>query len=130
MQKLVKHTRHWAVFGHFLYCFACFQLREFKFSAIGYAKGPGCVAAFWAMTFWPPFRALADAVQIFTFSKPSWVNSSHFHIILAFWSNSTFWPLFHHIGMTKMFSPRNNVLLKCVRELQSTREELLVCKVG
>ena len=40
---------HWAVFSHFLYCFACFQLRELKFSAIGYAKGPGCVTAFWAM---------------------------------------------------------------------------------
>ena len=38
--------------------------------------------------------SLVDAAQIFTVCRPSWVNSLYFHVILAFWSNPTFWPSF------------------------------------
>jgi len=37
------------VFGNFLYCFAAFDSRDFKFSASSDGKGPGCVAQFCAM---------------------------------------------------------------------------------
>lgn len=38
--------------------------------------------------------SLAYVALVFTVCKPSWVNSPYFRIILAFWSNLTFWPLF------------------------------------
>ena len=38
--------------------------------------------------------SLADVSRVFTVCRPSWVNSPYFRIILAFWSNLTFWPLF------------------------------------
>ena len=37
------------VYNSFQFKFGAHVWREFKFSAIDYAKGPGCVAAFWAM---------------------------------------------------------------------------------
>ena len=35
--------------GHLIYCFECSRRPDFKFSAVSYAKVPGCVAGFWAM---------------------------------------------------------------------------------
>ena len=48
-EKKAKCSRCCAVFGHFLYCFASFDSRDFKFSATSDRKGPGCVAEFCAM---------------------------------------------------------------------------------
>ena len=47
--KKARSSRCCAVFGHFLYCFASFDSRDFKFSATRDRKGPGCVAEFCAM---------------------------------------------------------------------------------
>ena len=47
--KKARTGRCCAVFGHFLYCFASFDSRDFKFSAISDEKSPGCVAEFCAM---------------------------------------------------------------------------------
>ena len=49
--KKARSSRCCAVFGHFLYCFASFDSRDFKFSATSDRKGPGCVAEFCAMYF-------------------------------------------------------------------------------
>ena len=48
-ENQARSSRCCAVFGHFLYCFASFDSRAFKFSATSDGKGPGCVAAFCAM---------------------------------------------------------------------------------
>ena len=46
----IKNSKPWStISGHFLYCLARSRRRDFKFSAVGYTKGPGCVAEFWAM---------------------------------------------------------------------------------
>ena len=47
--KKARRSQCWTVFGHFLYCFASVDSRDFKFSATSDRKGPRCVAEFCAM---------------------------------------------------------------------------------
>ena len=83
------------IFGHYSQFSWCIPSLYCLLSVMGRLTSFLLILAFWSnSTFWPPFPALADAIQIFTFSRSSWVNSPHFRMILEFWSNLTFWPLF------------------------------------